>query len=142
MARYARRDHYTSLRRALAPIAAHLQARGWRATVVCDDNALVDRAAAHRAGLGWFGKNSLLLLPGRGSWFVLGSVVTDAPLRPTAPGAPAAQAQTRLWELLPLPDRLPDRGPGGARGARRPSVPGLAGAGAGLLPRRVPRGAR
>ena len=56
--------------------------RGWRATVVCDDNALVDRAAAHRAGLGWFGKNSLILLPGLGSWFVLGSVVTDAPLHP------------------------------------------------------------
>src|ERR1019366_2825144 len=53
---------------------------GWRATVVCDDNALVDRAAAHRAGLGWFGKNSLILLPGLGSWFVLGTVVTDAPL--------------------------------------------------------------
>ncbi len=65
---------------------------GWRATVVCDDNALVDRAAAHRAGLGWFGKNSLLLLPDAGSWFVLGSVVTDAPLRPTLPGAPAAHA--------------------------------------------------
>ena len=72
-----------------APIADHLRAAGWRATVVCDDNALVDRAAAHRAGLGWFGKNSLLLLPGLGSWFVLGSVVTDAPLRPTAPGGPS-----------------------------------------------------
>ena len=92
VARYARCDHYTSLRRALARVGAHLQARGWRATVVCDDNALVDRAAAHRAGLGWFGKNSLLLLPDAGSWFVLGSVVTDAPLRPTLPGAPAAQA--------------------------------------------------
>jgi epoxyqueuosine reductase len=85
VARYARADHYASLRRALDPIAGHLRSRGWRATVVCDDNALVDRAAAHRAGLGWFGKNSLMLLPGQGSWFVLGSVVTDAPLRPTAP---------------------------------------------------------
>ncbi len=80
VARYARHDHYADLRVALAEIADHLTAQGWRATVVCDDNALVDRAAAHRAGLGWFGKNSLLLLPGQGSWFVLGSVVTDAPL--------------------------------------------------------------
>jgi epoxyqueuosine reductase len=85
VARYARADHYASLRRALDPMAGHLRAAGWRATVVCDDNALVDRAAAHRAGLGWFGKNSLMLLPGQGSWVVLGSVVTDAPLRPTAP---------------------------------------------------------
>ncbi len=80
VARYARRDHYASLRGALEPMAAHLRTLGWRARVVCDDNALVDRAAAHRAGLGWYGKNSLILLPGLGSWFVLGSVVTDAPL--------------------------------------------------------------
>jgi epoxyqueuosine reductase len=95
VARYARADHYAALRRALAPIAAHLREQGWRATVVCDDNALVDRAAAHRAGLGWFGKNSLLILPGAGSWFVLGSVVTDAPLMPTPPeaDAPVAHAE-------------------------------------------------
>jgi epoxyqueuosine reductase len=85
VARYARCDHYASLRKALNPIAESLRGLGWRATVVCDDNGLVDRAAAHRAGLGWFGKNSLLLLPELGSWFVLGSVVTDAPLRLTAP---------------------------------------------------------
>jgi epoxyqueuosine reductase len=80
VAGYAWRDHYQSLRQALTPVADRLRADGWRAVVVCDDNALVDRAVAHRAGLGWFGKNTLLLLPGLGSWFVLGSVVTDAPL--------------------------------------------------------------
>jgi epoxyqueuosine reductase len=89
VARYARRDHYASLRGALAVIAEALGERGFGATVVCDDNGLVDRAAAHRAGLGWFGKNSLLLLPGLGSWSVLGSVVTDAPLRPTGPETPS-----------------------------------------------------
>jgi epoxyqueuosine reductase len=93
VARYARSDHYGALRSALVPIAEYLRGLGWRATVVCDDNALVDRAAAHRAGIGWFGKNSLLLLPGAGSWFVLGSVVTDAPLAPTRPGAPAAHGE-------------------------------------------------
>ena len=80
VARYAHQDNYAALRRALSPVAERLKADGWRATIISDDNALVDRAAAHRAGLGWFGKNSLLLLPGLGSWFVLGSVVTDAPL--------------------------------------------------------------
>jgi epoxyqueuosine reductase len=49
---------------------------------LADDNALVDRAAAVRAGLGWFGKNSNVLLPDKGSWFVLGSVLTDAPIAP------------------------------------------------------------
>ena len=90
VARYARSDHYAPLRLALGSVADHLRQRGWRATVVCDDNALVDRAAAHRAGIGWFGKNSLLLVPGAGSRFVLGSVVTDAPLLATRPGTAAA----------------------------------------------------
>jgi len=93
VARYARCDHYASLRKALSPIVESLRGLGWRATVVCDDNGLVDRAAAHRAGLGWFGKNSLLLLPELGSWFVLGSVVTDAPLRPTAPTTASPHAE-------------------------------------------------
>jgi epoxyqueuosine reductase len=86
VARYARHDHYARLRDALGEVAGHLESLGWRATVVCDDNALVDRAAAHRAGLGWYGKNSLFFLDGVGSWSVLGSVATDAPLRPSAPG--------------------------------------------------------
>lgn len=85
VARYARHDYYADLRRALTAVAQELRHRGWRAVVVCDDNALVDRAAAHRAGIGWYGKNSLILLPGLGSWFVLGSVVTDAPLLPGSP---------------------------------------------------------
>ena len=43
-----------------------LKAHGWRARVLADDNAMVDRAAAHRAGIGWWGKNANLLLPGLG----------------------------------------------------------------------------
>lgn len=85
VARYSWDDPYEPLRRALGATAAALEAAGWRARVVADDNALVDREAAYRAGLGWYGKNANLLLPGRGSWFVLGSVVTDAPL-PPSPG--------------------------------------------------------
>lgn len=82
VAAYARADHYAALRAGLGAIADELRAGGWQARVLADDNALVDRAAAHRAGLGWYGKHSNVLLPGRGSWFVLGSVVTDAPLEP------------------------------------------------------------
>ena len=48
--------------------------------MLADDNALVDREAAWLAGLGWFGKNANLLLPGLGSYFVLGSIITDAVL--------------------------------------------------------------
>ena len=84
VARYSWEDHYAPLRQALAAVADRLEGEGWSARVLADDNALVDREAAHRAGLGWYGKNTNLLLPGRGSWFVLGAVVTDAPLPPAA----------------------------------------------------------
>lgn len=87
VARYSWSDHYEPLRDALRVVADRLEAAGWKTRVLVDDNAMVDREAAYRAGLGWYGKNTLLLLPGRGSWFVLGSVVTDAPLPPTT--APA-----------------------------------------------------
>jgi epoxyqueuosine reductase len=80
VARYSWIDHYQPLRAALTAVAERLLDEGWRARVLVDDNALVDRAAAVRAGLGWYGKNTNVLLPGAGSWFVLGSVVTDAPL--------------------------------------------------------------
>ncbi len=80
VAAYAWHDHYADLRHGLDAVAERLRADGWRAVVVADENALVDRAVAHRAGLGWYGKNTTLLMPGRGSRVVLGSVVTDAPL--------------------------------------------------------------
>jgi epoxyqueuosine reductase len=85
VARYSWDDPYAPLRQALGQVGARLEQEGWRARVLADDNAMVDREAAYRAGLGWYGKNANLLLPGRGSWFVLGSVVTDAPLPASAP---------------------------------------------------------
>ncbi len=80
IARYSWLDHYAPLRHALQAMATVLKAEGYRTRILADDNTLVDRAAAHRAGLGWFGKNANLLMPGRGSWFVLGSLLTDAAL--------------------------------------------------------------
>ena len=84
VARYAWEDHYAHLKDGLTAVATTLKEHGWRARVLADDNAMVDRAAAHRAGIGWWGKNANLLLPGAGSWFVLGGVVTDAPLPPSS----------------------------------------------------------
>lgn len=81
VARYARRDTYRALADALAMVAVELRRDGHRALVCVDDNAVVDRAAAHRAGLGWFGKNANILIRGAGSFFVLGSVVTTADLQ-------------------------------------------------------------
>ncbi len=80
IARYAWRDHYAPLRAGLWQVAHFLRASGFRSVVFADDNSMVDREVAYRAGIGWFGKNANLLLPGAGSYFVLGSVVTSAPL--------------------------------------------------------------
>ena len=85
VARYATEDHYAALCDALGVVAGVLRDAGHRARVVADDNGLVDRAAAQRAGIGWYGKNANVLVPGHGSWVVLGSVVTDAVLAPSTP---------------------------------------------------------
>ena len=88
VARYAQDDHYTPLREALQKIALRLRADGYRAVVFVDENNVVDREVAYRAGLGWFGKNANILLPGAGSFFSLGSIVTTAVLAPAAQPAP------------------------------------------------------
>jgi len=85
VARYAVADYYGALRAALDVVADRLQKDGHSTKVVIDDNGLVDRAAAHRAGIGWWGKNSNLLIPGAGSWVVLGAIVTDAELSESRP---------------------------------------------------------
>jgi epoxyqueuosine reductase len=80
VARFATDDHYAPLRRLLQAVAGELEEAGYRSAVLVDDDRLVDRAAAVRAGIGWWGKNTLVLAPGLGPWMLLGSVVTDAPL--------------------------------------------------------------
>ncbi len=88
--RYAWVDHYAPLRHALRDVSRTIRRAGHRAVAFADDNAIVDRAVAYRAGLGWYGKNANLLLPGAGSFFVLGCIITTAEYpvaaRPAADG--------------------------------------------------------
>ncbi|MDJ0924769.1 MAG: tRNA epoxyqueuosine(34) reductase QueG [Acidimicrobiia bacterium] len=83
VARFATQDHYEGLRHALDVISRRLRSDGWQAEVVVDDNRLVDRAAAVRAGVGWWGKSAMILDPRHGPWLLIGSVVTDAPVETT-----------------------------------------------------------
>ena len=101
VARYAWRDNYATLRKALGVVADELKSVGHRAVVVADENALVDREAAYLAGLGWYGKNANLLLVDAGSWFVLGGVVTDAVLPTSSPVADGCGSCRRCLDGCP-----------------------------------------
>jgi epoxyqueuosine reductase len=80
IARFATEDHYRGLRAALEHVAGLLRVAGFRSAVLSDDARLIDRAAAVRAGVGWWGQSSMVLVPGSGPWVLLGSVATDAEL--------------------------------------------------------------
>ena len=83
--RFATANQYDGVRRITGAIAECLQARGYRAEILSDDNRLVDRAAAVRAGVGWLGKSTMVLAPGHGPWMLLGTVVTDASIPASSP---------------------------------------------------------
>jgi epoxyqueuosine reductase len=101
VARYAWTDFYADLTGRLGAGAAVLRAAGYRTVVLTDQNALVDREAARRAGIGWYGRNANLLVRGQGSWFVLGSIVTDAPLVPSPAGRGGCGTCTRCIPACP-----------------------------------------
>ena len=60
-----------------------------------DDGPMLDRAAANRAGIGWFGKNANVLNPNFGSWMFLGQIITDLDLDPDAPSRKSCGNCTR-----------------------------------------------
>ncbi len=82
VARYARGDDYHRVTRdRLEPLADFLRSRG--ATIAhtfADSGPVPERALALRAGLGWIGKNTMLIRPGAGSFFFIGTVFTDLAL--------------------------------------------------------------
>jgi epoxyqueuosine reductase len=55
------------------------------ARLFVDTGRMVDRAAAQRAGLGWYGKNTNILTKGWGSWVFLAEIVTNLPLETDTP---------------------------------------------------------
>ena len=82
---FATRDHYQRVRDAATAVVTHIQDAGGRADMMVDDDRLVDRAAAVRAGVGWIGRSTMVLTPGHGPWQLFGSVVTDLDLAETPP---------------------------------------------------------
>ncbi|HYM49312.1 MAG TPA: tRNA epoxyqueuosine(34) reductase QueG [Candidatus Limnocylindrales bacterium] len=74
------RDYHDVLAERLAPLRAVLTEAGHEAKTYVDHGWMLDRAAAARAGLGWLGKNTNLLVPEAGSYVLLAEIVTSAAL--------------------------------------------------------------
>jgi epoxyqueuosine reductase len=87
-ARYARNDDYHEV---LTPRLIALQEwidgelRPVRGRAYVDTGPVLERDLARRAGLGWFGRNTMLIRPGHGSWSFLGVVLVDIELEPDEP---------------------------------------------------------
>jgi epoxyqueuosine reductase len=80
--RYTWRDHYAELREKLDALGRRL---GGAYRVLVDANQHVDREGAARSGVGFYGKNTMLITRRHGSWVVLGTLVTDAQVESTPP---------------------------------------------------------
>jgi epoxyqueuosine reductase len=90
IARYARgKDYHRVLGERLESLAAFLksEAPDSRNLAYVDTGAVMEKAWAQRAGLGWIGKHSNLVSGQHGSWLLLGEVLTTADLSPDEPGA-------------------------------------------------------
>src|SRR3989442_14706489 len=79
------RDYHEVLLQRMQPLLAMLRERGYDAKTYVDHGWMLDRAAAARAGIGWLGKNTNLLIPGVGSNVLLAEIVTSAPLETDTP---------------------------------------------------------
>ncbi|MFJ8520660.1 tRNA epoxyqueuosine(34) reductase QueG [Lysinibacillus xylanilyticus] len=80
-------DYHTALRERLKLLSAWLEERieGARIESMVDTGALVDRAVAERAGIGWSGKNCSVITPEFGSYVYLGELITNIPFAPDKP---------------------------------------------------------
>lgn len=88
VARYARgRDYHNILLKRARKLATWLRSTGAHVYCAVDTGAVAEKAWAQAAGLGWIGKNGLLIHEKFGSWLLLGALVTTLPLEPDAPHA-------------------------------------------------------
>jgi epoxyqueuosine reductase len=82
LARYTWSDPYADLREKLDAIGRRL---GGNYRVLVDENDHVDREGAVRAGVAFYGKNTLAITRRHGSWVVLGTLVSDREVEPSEP---------------------------------------------------------
>ncbi len=104
-ARYARGDDYHDVMTArLRELLRFLQEQTGpeaQGRVYVDAGPLLEREVAQRAGLGWFGKNTLLINTRRGSYFFLGEIVTSVALEFDSPALGGCGTCTRCLDACP-----------------------------------------
>ena len=109
IARYARgRDYHKVMKPRLHSLASEIGAGGqFQTWYTADAGPLLERDWAEAAGIGWIGKNGLLIDREIGSWFFLGAVVTDRHYDPDSPGLDQCGRCTRCLDACPT-DALAD----------------------------------
>lgn len=78
-------DYHEVLRKRLRPVCRELEARGFHHRVCVDSAPILERYWAVQAGVGFIGRNRMLIVPGKGSYFFLAEILTDAAIEPDAP---------------------------------------------------------
>jgi epoxyqueuosine reductase len=104
VARYARgQDYHNAIRKRLRKLAAFVRTlgEGIEARPMIDTAPVLERAWAARSGLGFLGKNGLIIVPGQGSYLLLGEVVTTLPLLPDTPMNERCGSCTRCLDACP-----------------------------------------
>lgn len=104
IARYARgQDYHNHLRKKVRALAKFVRTLGpdVRARPLLDEEPILERAWAARSGLGFVGKNGLVIVPGQGSFVLLGEVVTTLALPPLTPMTERCGSCTRCLEACP-----------------------------------------
>jgi epoxyqueuosine reductase len=114
VARYARGDDYHEvITGKLRQLAAFIEAEVGRAVAhkICvDTSAVLEREWAMRAGLGWIGKNTMLIAPQVGSWLALGELLLDLELDDDLPfSADRCGRCVRCIKACPTHCILPER---------------------------------
>lgn len=104
IARYAQgRDYHKVLRQRLRRLAQFIDqiAPGSVSRACVDSAPIFEREYANRAGLGWFGKNTMLIDTRRGSWFFIGLLLTSAEFDPDNPAEGGCGTCTKCIDACP-----------------------------------------
>lgn len=97
-------DYHVVVREKLEQLVSHLRERiaePFEAKICVDTSAIIEREWAVMAGIGWIGKNTMVLDASLGSYFFLGELITDLELAPDTPQTDHCGTCTRCLEACP-----------------------------------------